>query len=300
MKIFLLCPLHPLFGVCNEARRSIEALDINGFEVTVHYDATETQPDRIDRNQSVLDKFQNGRRLFLAGDYDAMLTVEYDNIAPVDALQRLARVDADVAYGLYCSRISPRWLAFWRLFDESGITYSKDEPTVKAAWGNVIETCGVGFGCTLIHRRVLEAISFRIVPGHPCANDWHFSLDCMKAGFVQKHDCAVVVGHIISQRPLSVVWPALEYPFYRVETEEKKGGVLKTETGVDVYICLDNLFHPQHEQYYAPGDEITLTDDVAEYMLALGKVMGRQAVDVTPVETASSDVAPVETTKRRK
>lgn len=300
MKILLLCPLHPLLGVCEQAKRSIDALDTTGFEVTVHYDGTETQSGDLDRNQSILDKFQHGRLLFLAGDYDAMLTVEYDNIVPPDALQRLARVDADVAYGLYCGRNNHQWLAFWRLFDNNGITYSKDGPTVRSVWGKVIETCGVGFGCTLIHRRVLEAIPFRLVPGHPCANDWHFSLDCMAAGFVQKHDCAVIVGHIIARQPLSVVWPALEYPFYRIETEEKEGGTLATATGVEAYICLDNLFHPHHEHYYAPGDEITLTDEVAEYMLALGKVMRKTAVEETPKTTASGEVEPVENAKKRK
>lgn len=285
MKIFLLCPLHPLLGVCEETRRSIEDLDTTGFDVVVHYDNTETQTGDIDRNQSILDKFQNGRSLFLAGDYDAMLTIEYDNIVPPDALQRLAKVDADIAYGLYCGRQNHQWLAFWRLFDNSGITYSKDAPTVQAAWGNIIETCGVGFGCTLIRRHVLEAIPFRIVNGHPCANDWHFALDCINAGFVQKHDCAVIVGHIVSRTPLSIVWPTSEYPFHRIETVEQRGGVLETPAGIETYICLDNIYHPHHGHYYCPGDEITLDDAVAKLMLDLGKVV-RKAPLPAAVETS--------------
>lgn len=294
MKVLLLCPLHPFTGVCGETKKSIEALDVTGFDVTVHYDITETQSGNIDRNQSVLEKFQNGRRLFLAGDYDAMLTVEYDNIVPVDALQKLARVDADVAYGLYCSRVSPRWLAFWRLFENSGITYSKDEPTARAAWGNVIETCGVGYGCTLIHRHVLEALPFRLVNGHPCSNDWHFSLDCIKAGFVQKHDCSVIVGHIITQDPLTIVWPIPDEPFHRIEVAERKKPILKTAEGVATYICLDNVFHSQHEHYYAVGDEITLTDDVAERMLALGKVVAKSAKEEPVTVFKSQDEVLIE------
>ena len=295
MKILLFCPLHPYVGVCDATRRAIEALDTTGFDVTVHYDSTESQRGEIDRNQSVLEKFQNGRRLFLAGDYDAMLTIEYDNIPPADALQRLARIDADVAYGLYCTRISPRWLAFWKLFDNSGITYCKDAPTARAAWDHVIETCGVGYGCTLIHRHVIERIPFRLVKGHPCSNDWHFSLDCIAAEFSQKHDCGLHVGHIVRQNPLTVVWPSPEPPFYTIAIDEKVESALKTTTGLDTYICLDKLYHSQHEHYYAAGDEIVLTDDVAERMLELGKIIAKPSAQAANVSIPESQtIADVE------
>lgn len=302
MKIFLLVPLHPFVGICDETQKSIDALDTSGFDVTIHYDSTETQSGNIDRNQSVLEKFQNGRRLFLAGDYDAMLTIEYDNIVPSDALQKLSKVDADVAYGLYCARVSPRWLAFWRLFENSGITYSKDEPTAESAWGNVIETQGVGFGCTLIHRHVLESIPFRIVNGHPCANDWHFSLDCIKAGYRQKHDCSVIVGHIISQNPREVVWPIADYPFHRIEKAEGVKQLTKTTEGVSIYICLDNIFHAGHEHYYGIGEEITLTDETAEKLLAAGKVIAPRKIEAiaTKTEPATEPEPNIESDKKRK
>ena len=49
---------------------------------------------------NVVGKYNDARRTMLAGDYDALMTVESDTIVPKDALKRLIAADADVAYGL--------------------------------------------------------------------------------------------------------------------------------------------------------------------------------------------------------
>lgn len=155
----------------------------------------------------LLEKYQLARQMTLDGDYDALFTVECDVILPPFALLKLSQVEADVAYGLYVNRHGRhRWLAFDHIADISGASLSDVPDQAAASWGKVVETEGVGLGCTLIHRRVLEKIPFR-VDDPRTANDWHFALDCKAQGFVQKHDLSVVCGHIQGEPDPKIYWP---------------------------------------------------------------------------------------------
>lgn len=167
---------------------------------------------------NICKKYNQARSMFLAGNYDALWTVEADVIVPPLTLERLTRIEADVAYGLYVSRHgNHRWLAFTHIGERIGISVSDDRINAEAAWGQVIETQGVGLGCTLIWRHVLEKIEFRH-PSSETANDWFFSLDCQQLGFVQKHDLGVVCGHIVGPPSPKILWPDPEDRFlHRVE-----------------------------------------------------------------------------------
>lgn len=159
------------------------------------------QPDRPAVHVNITRKYNTARAMTLAGGYDALLTVEADMIVPAIALQRMTLVEADVIYGLYVHRHSRHpWLAFqWitgTVGDYGGESFSKNPSLCPKAWGNVVESKGVGLGCTLIRRHVLEAIEFRCAPDQKVANDWMFALDADIAGFTQVHDCGVVCGHI--------------------------------------------------------------------------------------------------------
>lgn len=178
---------------------------------------------------NILHNYVNGRKAFLAGDYDAMLTVEADMIVPEDALQKLAAVDADVAYGLYCWRHGrPLWNPY---IGETNRSIALDPETARDAWGKVIECRGVGLGCTLIHRHVLEALIFRGGSStYSC--DWYFAIDLLAEEFVQKAHLGVVCGHIadvvaqLTQHPTAelsprVIWPDVESDdLYRIEYVE--------------------------------------------------------------------------------
>jgi hypothetical protein len=274
VKVLLFCPLHPQYVIYPEAKASIDALDTTGFDVTVHFESEAHTEGIADAYDAVTVKYQEAQRIALEGDYDAMLTVEADNIVPVDALQKLSRVDADVAYGLYCARHNSRWLAFLKIWDSSGVTYSLDESTTKAAWGNVVESAGVGFGCTFIHRHVLEAIPFRRVKGHPCANDWFFALDCIAAGYRQKHDCSVLVGHIRQDRPKVTIWPIPEAPFHRIveEAREERKNLDLNSTELVEYICNCSIVSQSQNQYYQPGESIWMTPEQAIIHLDNGQI----------------------------
>lgn len=178
-------------------------------------------------------KYNEARDVALRNGYDALLTVESDTIVPRDALKRLMAMDADVAYALYVLRRgSYRWSAHSTLVEKRGESISTDPKMAREVWGKVIETKGVGMGCTLIHRHVLEGLPFRRVPSVNGSCDWGLALDCQEAGFVQKHDMGVICGHIrrklglegmgqgYPQTPI-ILWPDITEPdLYRVEQYE--------------------------------------------------------------------------------
>ncbi len=153
-------------------------------------------------------------KMFREG-YDAVLMVEADMIVPEDTLERLTAVDADVVYGLYCSRHNDhRWLVATELGMGSSKFLSYDRERAKASWGQVVPSVGVGMGCTLIYRHVFKKVKFRVVPGpgigHGAADDWYFALDCQTAGFRQATDLGVVCGHITTHPAPMVIWPTIE------------------------------------------------------------------------------------------
>lgn len=196
--VLLFCALHP----GDETRPPIYPATADGIAaqlktpgVRVDYapdiDAYPEQPGFPD----ILAKYRRARLMLLEGGYDALLTVESDMILPDDALERLLEVKADVVYGLYCSRRAPYpWLIFGD-DERSGLRRIR-EPEAAKAWGYTLTSCGAGLGCTLIRRRALEMLDFRMAGDSPPC-DWHFSIDAMRAGMQQAHDLRVICGHIL-------------------------------------------------------------------------------------------------------
>lgn len=163
-------------------------------------------------------KHNEARSMALAGGFDALLLVENDMILPPDALLKMAAVDADVVYGLYVNRHGWRkWLAYTYLDSLGGVSLSDDKERARAAWGRVVPTVGVGMGCTLIRRNVLEAIKFVTPANERLADDWQFSLDCQAHGFRQAHDMSVHCGHIVPGNA-HILWPDIgNDDLFRVE-----------------------------------------------------------------------------------
>lgn len=162
------------------------------------------------RYEDLANKHNQARTLALYGGYDALMFVEADMVIPADALERLAAVDADVVYGLYCSRHTPQfvWLCCDRLSATSVNWLVTSAETAGRIWGRTVESAGVGLGCTLIRRQALDSVGFRTHPKHTVADDWLFSLDCQRHGLRQAHDLGVVCGHIVDDKMM--VWPSRE------------------------------------------------------------------------------------------
>ena len=223
MKILLFCPLNPeldhsgnrvpqLFGRTNQSifRQDYPQLDI--------WFSKGDNPffDNNGRN-NILHNYKKARRMALDGGYDALLTIEADMILPVDALSKLAALEADVAYGLYVFKATATLSAFTELSVDGGRSLRKDPDLARREWGNPIDVAGVGLGCTLIRRNVLEAIDFRLDELRPTLhNDWFFAVDCQEHGFRQVCHTGVQCGHIAMKPSPRIIWPDIDQPrFYR-------------------------------------------------------------------------------------
>lgn len=218
MKVLIYCPLNPRRPrIFARSLQSILTLEWDG-PAEIVFGRDDNPPLGQAGYDNLLEKHNRARELALAGGYDALFLVEADMIVPSDALVRLAQVDADVAYGLYCSRHGRyQWLAFSEISESSGKSIDRNRRFCVDHWGKVIPTVGVGMGCTLIHRRVLEAMPFRRYGA--CADDWYFSLDCIARGFTQAHDLGVVCGHILSDGAPKILWPTISDPDFLYEYE---------------------------------------------------------------------------------
>lgn len=157
--------------------------------------------------QNILHNLTKARKVFLSGNYDAMLVVESDMIIPPDALERLSRIDAGVAGGLYFMRHGPNGTPNAYAFDQA--RPDALDATIQPrdiARGRPMRTNGVCLGVALIRRDVVKKIPFRLPEENDsAAPDWAFMRDCNGAGVVTICDPMVKCGHI---RPDGVAyWP---------------------------------------------------------------------------------------------
>lgn len=212
MRILLFTPMHPEYGVRVRTLDSIMALDWQEpvdrlFFANDNPHGVRWQKQRF---MNVLHQHQRARDIFLHGDYDAFLSIEADMIVPADTIQRLTAVDADVAYGLYVWRIGHKWSAYSEVEAFGGSSFSQDPELAAFAWDNVVPVAGVGMGCTLIRRHVLENIRFELFDlneGVVC-DDWVFSWCLQLAGYRQACDFGCVCGHILDKE--TAVYPTVE------------------------------------------------------------------------------------------
>lgn len=159
------------------------------------------QRDKMKRSvMNHLHQYKRGREVFLSGKYDAMMVVESDIIPPPDALEKLARLDVDLAYGVYRFRVS-NVINIFEMYPGKprnvGESLSIRPKRLKAAMrAGVVECSGAGFGCILIKRHVLEQIPFRVEwPKNGGHCDSPFVRDVMRGGFKQMADMTVICGH---------------------------------------------------------------------------------------------------------
>lgn len=180
-------------------------------------------------------KHNHARQVALDAGYDAVFFVENDMVLPPDALHKLLAVDADVAYGLYCGRHGwHTWLCALELQEHGALWLSERPDEALARWGQIIPSYGVGFGCTLVRRNVLEAVPFRLEPtNEDVSDDWIFALDCRAAGFRQAHHLGVVCGHVAARGGSArILWPdPLAEHLHTVELFDR-GQAQRAETGL--------------------------------------------------------------------
>lgn len=214
MRVLIFCPTYPRQPLVRSVTlQALMSLDWPSCELVFSREDI-PDPDRAQGHQNMFEKYVRARQMALNGGYDALLTVEADIVVPRDGLSKLAEVDAEVVYGLYCSRRS-NYGYNWLLVLEEGSVYappaSLDSGFRQEAWGKVVESAGYGLGCTLIRRAALDQIPFRY-PDPEVACDWYFALDCQDTCVRQAHHCGVVCGHVNGNETL---WPDPETIYRR-------------------------------------------------------------------------------------
>lgn len=165
-------------------------------------------PHGGDGRKNILHQYAQARALLLAGNDDAMLTIESDIIPPPDTLERLAALDADVAYGVYRFRVSDVVNIFERYPGSprnEGESLSVWPARLAAARRAGITPCsGGGLGCALIHRHVLDQLPFRLEDTAHC--DTYFNRDVLRGGYRQMADMGVICGH--KSETGEILWPS--------------------------------------------------------------------------------------------
>lgn len=160
-------------------------------------------------SETVTKKYQRAREVFLAGDWSHLFCIESDMILPKDAIQRLLACESDIAYGLYALRHMGHrnWNAATAIEMRKMVSVSEDANLARSVWGTVADVAGIGQGCTLIRREVLEEIPFRLWTGVSC--DWPLAMDAKARGFTQRCDFGLVCGHMSLTPSPMTLWPDL-------------------------------------------------------------------------------------------
>jgi cephalosporin hydroxylase len=207
---------HTLSSIARATDHALaNAEDIDRIDHTI-VRATQTGTSQ----ERVAAQYNHARRLVLDGGYDAMLIVESDIVIPDDAIERLWSVDADVVTGLYAFRRKPyEWNAYSALQGMHAAPLSHAGDGANIYWGKTFAVQGMGLGCLLIRRIVLEHIEFRhtgVLHGRNGRNshcDWYFWQDLQLARtgfgseFVAACDSSVACGHIHGGRSPSALYP---------------------------------------------------------------------------------------------
>lgn len=213
--------------------------------------------------ENIIAAYQRIQAVFRAEPaYTHLFIVENDLIIPPDALERLLAVEADISYGTYCFR---RGSPVVNVMHKDTTDPLTGYPELWAkAWGRVTDCAGLGFGCTLIRRHVLQRFDLRSDYGGGDA-DTCLAQDAKKAGLTQRADLGLLCGHITPND--TVLWPAARRPFYIRRGENKPN--LATVCAILPVAVWDENKVPL---VLRPGQEGRIDAELAQNMVARGQV----------------------------
>jgi hypothetical protein len=196
----------PVYGeYLSECRASVLGQVFSGvWDWTIDDDDPYPPPDL----RNVQAKYKRAWAATLAGGYDALLTVEQDMLLPPDALQKLWDAGGEFVYGVYMLRHRSNVINAWRYEGNRNMgmslsLYPRELAQLRQA-GELVRVSGVGWGCTLIRRSVVERMPLHDGNGTCLACDIPLAIDCLRAGIVLQAHFGVLCGHVEEGKVLMV------------------------------------------------------------------------------------------------
>jgi hypothetical protein len=197
-RVLLFCPTVKL------SRATFEAIHGLQFDGALDRMFTHDNPNGEHSGLNIIYNYRKAERIIKTERYDYLLTVEDDIIPPPDAVEKMIGVNSDIVYGVYCFRKGKPTINISRPDD---LMQSYSLPHNLAEWkrlqGRIVECGGLGLGCTLIKRRVFDALSFHSVKGGDV--DTQLAIDAQRLGLRQMCDTTVRCGHRRANG--MTVWP---------------------------------------------------------------------------------------------
>lgn len=182
------------------AAACVESIEVQQYGGQWEWVVDSDDPFPVPDHRNVLAKYRRAWKLAIEGGYDALVTVEHDMILPVDALARLADTpEAGVVFGVYVLRHGSNVLNAWQYKGDKNLGMSLTlfprelEILRRAGRGRV---SGVGWGCTLIRRPVLERAPLTDGNGTCPAGDIPFATWCLRNKIAMWARFDVPCGHI--------------------------------------------------------------------------------------------------------
>jgi hypothetical protein len=224
MKVLIGCPTHSRYRLCvDEYLRCVAALDYKDFKLVM----ADNSPDKelfrelvqkgvkvlgVDHYETARERILQSRNLLrdvcLDEGFDYFLSLEQDLLVAPDTLSRLLAHQKDIVSAYYGDRKE------LLLKEESTGKIQKatvDIPIVylsvrqgrirranpeEVLGKGLVKVGGMGLGCCLISRRVLEKVKFRYNPEHKAFDDMYFCEDAENLGFELYVDGSIVVRHL--------------------------------------------------------------------------------------------------------
>lgn len=162
---------------------------------------------RGNSSREALARAQNkAREIFLAGDYDYMLSLESDIFPGFNIMEALVWDNLDIVTGLYLigdAKEGTRWPCITIPWKNPATNTMGTQLLPREEWQNYFkqglkEVAAGGMGCCLMSREVLEKLPFTYIPGHSAHSDVFFFQKAARLGYTVWCDTNLTCKHLNS------------------------------------------------------------------------------------------------------